>query len=355
MQKLTLKALHNIDAERAHRVAIRGLQLGLIKDQSVKKWPSLSTSIAGLTLPNPLGLAAGFDKNAEALPGLSRLGFGWLEVGTITPRPQAGNPKPRIFRLPVDRALINRLGFNNEGLEAAKRRLARRRHSFGVIGANIGANKTSKNPVQDYVDCLEALYGLADYFTINISSPNTPGLRDLQGRARLTELLERLIATREDLEQISERKPLFLKIAPDLAEEDEADVAAVAMDLGIDALIISNTTLDRPADLADPNRRETGGLSGRPLFEKSTDQIKRFYRLTKASVPLIGVGGIDSGARAYEKIRAGATAIQIYTGFIYGGAALIPSILNDLEAGLQRDGFGDLSSAIGSDAMADAA
>jgi len=292
------KLLHCLDPERAHRTAISGLRLGLTGSRTNKVWPRLSTSVAGLTLPNPLGLAAGFDKNAEALLGLSRLGFGWLEVGTITPNSQPGNPTPRMFRLPDDRALINRLGFNNEGLEAAKRRLSRRRVSFGIVGANIGANKTSEDPVQDYVQCLDGLYDLADYFTINVSSPNTPGLRDLQGRGKLAALLERLIAARANREPASGRKPLFLKIAPDLATEDETDIAEVAVDLGIDALIVCNTTVDRPESLRHPNRTETGGLSGRPLFERSTEQIRRFHRLTEAKIPLIGVGGIDSGVKA---------------------------------------------------------
>lgn len=349
------RILHQFDAERAHRVAIKGLGLGLTRYQKNNAWPRLATSIAGISLPNPLGLAAGFDKNAEALPGLSRLGFGWLEVGTITPRPQSGNPKPRIFRLPADRALINRLGFNNAGLDAAKRRLSRRRRSFGIVGANIGANKTSDDPPQDYVDCLQGLYRLADYFTINISSPNTPGLRDLQGKARLAELLERLAAARADLQETSGKKPLFLKIAPDLAEEDEPDVAKVAMDFGIDALVISNTTLDRPATLVDPNRTEAGGLSGRPLFQRSTDQIRRFHTLTKAGLPLIGAGGIESGEHAFRKIQAGASAVQLYTAFIYGGPRLIPSILDELDGRLRAQGFSDVSSAVGSGMTAAAA
>ncbi|MGH1478879.1 MAG: quinone-dependent dihydroorotate dehydrogenase [Geminicoccales bacterium] len=346
---MLIKMLHQFDAEHAHRLALCGLRLGLVRTQQKNAWPRLKTTLTTLALPNPLGLAAGFDKNAEVLSGLSRLGFGWLEVGTITPRPQVGNPKPRIFRLPADRALINRLGFNNEGLEAAKRRLAQRRLSFGIVGANIGANKTSSDPAEDYVICLNSLYCLADYFTVNVSSPNTPGLRDLQGRAKLTELLERLMTARAKLEQDAGRKPLFLKLAPDLAEEDEADVAEVVMSLGIDALIISNTTLDRPSDLVDANRQETGGLSGRPLFDRSTDQIRRFRKLTKGSLPLIGVGGIDSGKSAYEKIKAGASALQLYSGFVYGGPSLIPEILNDLDASLRKDGIEDLQAAIGRD------
>lgn len=341
--------LHCFDPERAHRLAILGLGCGLVRHQSKDAWPKLATSIAGLSLPNPLGLAAGFDKNAKALPGLAKMGFGWLEVGTITPRPQPGNLLPRMFRLPGDRALINRLGFNNEGLEVAKQRLSRRKRSYGITGVNIGANKASKDPIEDYVACLDGLYSFGDYFTINVSSPNTPGLRDLQGRQHLTILLEKLLDCRKRFETSSGVKPLFLKIAPDLAREDEADIAEVAIDLGIDALIISNTTLDRPDSLADPHRVETGGLSGRPLFRRSTDQMRRFYRLTGARLPLIGVGGIDSGERAYEKIRAGASALQLYTGFIYGGPSLVPRVLRGLASCLERDGFGDVQSAVGAD------
>jgi dihydroorotate dehydrogenase len=328
-------------------LAIKGLGLGLVRHQQNDRWPRLGTRLAGLDLPNPLGLAAGFDKNAEALPGLAKIGFGWLEVGTITPRPQAGNPKPRMFRLPADRAVINRLGFNGEGLEAAKARLARRRPAFGIVGANIGANREAEDPIQDYAACLRGLYPLADYFTVNVSSPNTPGLRDLQGKGRLTRLLSTLLDLRAGLAAQGPRKPVFLKIAPDLAPEDEADVAEVAQSLAIDGLIISNTTIDRPAGLTDPASGETGGLSGRPLFERSTAQLARFRRLIGGAAALIGVGGIESGETAYAKIRAGASALQLYTGFIYGGPRLIPEILDGLDRLLARDGFFSLADAVG--------
>jgi dihydroorotate dehydrogenase len=340
--------LHRLDPERAHGIAIRGLSLGLAPRQANARWPRLKSTLATLALPNPLGLAAGFDKNAEALPGLQKLGFGWIEIGTVTPRPQVGNPRPRIFRLAEDRAIINRLGFNNKGLDAVRGKLAQRRPSDGVIGANIGANRDTPEPVSDYVTCLEGLYGLADYFTINVSSPNTPGLRDLQGKARLSRLLDTLVASRKDLSRRhGETKPLFLKIAPDLAEEDEADVADVALTQGIEALIIANTTLDRPHTLISASKTEAGGLSGRPLCARSTTQISRFRDLTGGRLPLIGVGGIDSGETAYAKIRAGASALQLYTGFVYGGPALIPAILDELDGCLQRDGFTSLGEAVG--------
>ena len=341
--------LHRLDPERAHRLAIRALGTGLVTRQASDRWPKLATTLATLALPNPLGLAAGFDKNAEALPGLQKLGFGWVEVGTITPRPQTGNPKPRIFRLPSDGALINRLGFNNQGLGAAKERLAQRRPGDGIIGANIGANRDAEDPVADYATCLDALYPHADYFAINVSSPNTPGLRDLQGRERLSRLLGTLTERRGSLTQREGlRKPLFLKIAPDLSLDDEADIADVALDQAVDALIIANTTLDRPDDLGEPARAEKGGLSGRPLFERSTEQIGRFHRLVGCELPLVGVGGIDSGERAFAKIRAGASALQIYTGFIYGGPGLVPQILDDLERLLAAGGFSSLDEAVGS-------
>ncbi|MEM8951561.1 MAG: quinone-dependent dihydroorotate dehydrogenase [Pseudomonadota bacterium] len=342
-------ALHCLDPERAHRLAIRGLGMGLVPRRRKDGWAKLSTDLAGLKLPNPLGLAAGFDKNAEAIVGLAKVGFGWLEVGTITPKLQTGNPKPRIFRLPTDRALINRLGFNNQGLDAAARRLAQRNPDHGVIGANIGANRDAEDPIKDYVTCLDRLYPLADYFTINVSSPNTPGLRDLQGKERLTRLLAALIERRATLQRGSASgKPLFLKIAPDLAPDDEIDVAEVAHGQEIDGLIIANTTLDRPDHLRDSAKSETGGLSGRPVFQRSTAQIGRFYDMIGSKLPLIGVGGVESGETAYAKIKAGASALQIYTGFIYGGPGLIPTILDDLDRRLVTDGFSALKEAVGS-------
>jgi len=341
--------LHKLDPEKAHRLAIRGLSLGLVRHRPRDLSPRLKTTIAGLDLPNPLGLAAGFDKNAEALLGLQKIGFGWLEVGTITPRPQTGNPKPRIFRLSADRALINRLGFNNAGLEAAKIRLSRRRND-GLIGANIGANRDAEDPVSDYATCLDALFGHANYFTINVSSPNTPGLRDLQGRERLTRLLATLLDRREKLSKGSgSKKPLFLKIAPDLTSEDEDDISDVALKEGIDGLIIANTTIDRPESLTSPAKTEQGGLSGRPVLAPSTRQIGRFFDRIGDRLPLIGVGGIEDADSAYAKIRAGASALQLYTGFIYQGPAIIGTVLQGLDRLLKRDGFGSITTAIGLD------
>ena len=342
--------LHTLDPERAHRLAIRWLSTGLLPGSPNDRWPRLKTTLATLTLPNPLGLAAGFDKNAEALPGLRRIAFGWLEVGTVTPRPQAGNPKPRIFRLKEDRALINRLGFNNDGLEAARTRLAQRDPDDGIIGANVGANRNAEDPAADYVTCFEALYPLADYFTLNVSSPNTPGLRDLQGCERLDRLLTMVLARRENLiEKGGVRKPVFLKIAPDLTPDDEADIAEVAVEKKIDGLIMTNTTIERSDDLVGEAKGEQGGLSGRPLFRPSTDQLGRFFDRICNRLPLIGVGGIGSAEDAYEKIRAGASALQLYTGFIYGGPRLIADILEGLDKLLARDGFETVEAAVGAD------
>ena len=351
---MLIPVLHLLPPECAHRVAIQSLKLGLMPRRDPTGLRRLRTSVAGLSLPNPLGLAAGFDKNAEAVSGLAKTGFGWLEVGTITPKPQSGNPKPRLFRLVRDRALINRMGFNNGGMEAARRRLAGRDRSDGVVGANIGANRTSKDPVGDYVACLQALYPVVDYVTINVSSPNTPGLRDLQARARLTDLLQSLLSARSALVGAASVKPLFLKIAPDLEADDEADVAEVATALGIDGLIIGNTTTARPTTLVDPRRGEAGGLSGRPLFEPSTAQLRRFFRLTGGALPLIGVGGIESGAGAFAKIQAGASAVQLLTGLIYQGPAVIARILAELDQLLDRGGFTRLSEAVGSGVGSDA-
>ncbi len=341
------RALHLLPPEAAHRVAIWGLGRGLVGRQSADVWPSLATSLCSLALPNPLGLAAGFDKNAQALPGLARLGFGFVEIGTVTPRPQAGNPKPRLFRLAEDRALINRLGFNSEGLERVRARLARRRPTWGVIGANIGANRDAADPVADYVSCLCGLYPLVDYVTVNLSSPNTPGLRRLQHGSELETLVAALTDARRHLEGAA--KPILLKIAPDLAADEERAIAEAATAAGIDGLIVANTTLARPA-LRSRHRDQAGGLSGTPLLAPSTAQLARLYRLTGGRLPLVGVGGIASGTDAYGKIRAGASALQLYTALIYRGPGVVSRVLSELAALLARDGFSDVAAAVGRDA-----
>jgi dihydroorotate dehydrogenase len=347
---LLTRALHLLPPEAAHALALWALGRGLAPAASPVVSARLATSFCGIALPHPLGLAAGLDKNAEAVPGLFGLGFSFVEIGTVTPRPQAGNPKPRLFRLRREQALINRMGFNNQGLDAVRARLMARDPSLGPLGANVGANRDSADPVADYVACLRALYPLVDYVAINVSSPNTPGLRDLQQGARLDELLGALLETRRSLATDRPAKPLLVKIAPDLAPDDEIAIAEVVTSRGADGLIVGNTTIARPPVVAG-RHRETGGLSGAPLFLRSTEQLLRFHRLTGGKMPLIGVGGILRGADAYAKIRAGACALQLYTALIYRGPRTVVRILAELERLLERDGIG-LSDARGIDAGA---
>ncbi len=332
--------LRLLPPESAHRAAIRCLPW--LPARNLPALPRLRTSLAGLELPHPIGLAAGFDKNGEAWAGLLRQGFAFVEVGTVTPRPQPGNPRPRLFRLHEDRALINRLGFNNNGARALAQRLAGRDRSRGVVGVNIGMNKDAADPAADFLQGLELLGGSADYITVNVSSPNTPGLRALQQRAALSRLLAALAPKRAGT-------PLFLKVAPDLAAADEADIAALCIEHEVAALIVSNTTIERPAGLRSPLAAETGGLSGRPLFERSTAQLARMARLLVGRVPLIGVGGVATGADAYAKIRAGAAAVQLYTALIYQGPGIVARILAELDVLLARDGFATVGEAVGTD------
>jgi dihydroorotate dehydrogenase len=344
---LLLRALRLLPPEAAHELAIRALRSGLWPCIALPERPRLRTRLLGFDLPHPLGLAAGFDKNAKAVTGLFGLGFSFVEVGTVTPLPQAGNPRPRLFRLARERALINRMGFNNDGLEAVRARLAQLGRSPGPVGANIGANRDSRDPVADYVACLRGLCPLVDYVTVNVSSPNTPGLRDLQRRERLDALLGALLEARRSLGRDGAAKPLLLKIAPDLAPQHEEEIAEVALARGIDGLIISNTTVARPAGLSGRHRDEAGGLSGAPLSSSSTAQVGRFFRLTGGRLPLIGVGGIESGADAYAKIRAGASALQLYTALIYQGPGVIARLLAELDRLLAADGFARIGDAIG--------
>jgi dihydroorotate dehydrogenase len=322
------------------------LALGLGPADRARPDPVLAVNLAGLPLANPIGLAAGFDKDAKAPRALLRAGFGFVECGTTTPRPQSGNPRPRLFRLGADRAVINRMGFNNAGLEAFATGLAAS-HGPGVVGANVGANKDSQDRARDYVTGLERLWTLADYFTLNVSSPNTPGLRDLQGKAALEDLLGAVGAVRRNLATRHGERPVFLKIAPDLTETDVRDIVEVAMAGGIDALIISNTTLARPETLMGESRKETGGLSGAPLFNASTRVLAWARGVSGGRLTLIGVGGISSGADAYAKIRAGASAVQLYTALAYEGPSLVTRLKSDLAARLRADGFRTLAEAVG--------
>lgn len=342
---LTAPLLRLIDAETAHRLAIKALASGLLPAPAAFEDPILGQNLWGRDFANPVGLAAGFDKNAEVTGALLGQGFGFVEVGTITPRPQPGNPRPRLFRLTADGAVINRMGFNNDGLDVVAERL-RSRQSGGIIGVNLGKNKDSDDAVADYTAGIRAMVTLADYLVVNVSSPNTPGLRALQGRKPLRELLQAVLAARTETTP-DNPPPLLLKIAPDLTEEDKADIAEVALETCIDGLIATNTTIERPPGLDGGN--ESGGLSGKPLFEPSTRVLSDMYRLTQGRLPLIGVGGISSGDDAYAKIRAGASLVQLYTALVYQGPGLVNRIKRRLVELLKADGFSNISEAIGAD------
>jgi dihydroorotate dehydrogenase len=337
---LVKPVLHKLDAEQAHMITIKALKAGLGGAQRVTRHPSLRVNLFGLDFPNPVGLAPGFDKNAEVPDAMLGQGFGFVEIGTVTPRPQAGNAKPRLFRLFEDQAVINRMGFNNDGQASVLRRLEARRVRGGIVGVNIGANKDSADRVADYVKGLETFCGVASYLTINISSPNTPGLRNMQGRGELLKLLCALNAKRKT------NLPMLLKIAPDLAEADLQDVADVAGKEAIDGVIISNTTISRPT-LKSPQRGETGGLSGRPLFDLATQQLALFHGMTGGRLPLIGVGGISDAETAYAKIRAGASLVQLYSALVFQGPALVQNICDGIAAKLASSGFNSVADAVG--------
>jgi dihydroorotate dehydrogenase len=339
---LATRALRALDPEDAHGLALLGLQAGL-GPLGGRDDPILATTLAGLALPNPVGLAPGFDKDAEVYRPMLRAGFGFVECGTVTPLPQAGNPRPRLFRLTEDKAVINRMGFNNRGLEAFAARLTKRGH--GVVGANIGANKESADRIGDYVTGLTRLWGLASYFTINISSPNTPGLRALQTKAALEELLGRLAQARDAL-PASGRVPMFLKVAPDLEDGEVETIVDTSLAQGLAGIMVSNTTVSRPA-LASRFRDEAGGLSGAPLTTLSTQVLARFAQAAAGRLALGGVGGFGSGADAYAKIRAGAGAVQLYSALAFEGPGLVERIKRDLAARLRADGFASLSLAVG--------
>ncbi len=340
--------LYRVSPETAHNLTLWGLAMGLGPRFDVAADPALRVTLLGLDFANPLGLAAGYDKNGRVIGPMLDLGFGFVEVGTITPRPQPGNPKPRLFRLDEDRAVINRLGFNSRGAEAAARNLAawRARGRPGIVGVNIGKNKESPDAAADYGEGARRLGVFADYLAINISSPNTPGLRDLQA---VEELKALLAAVRAGLAGLAKPPPVLVKIAPDLADESLADIAALALAGGMDGLIVSNTTIDRPDGLRSPDRAEAGGLSGRPLFGPSTRVLAEVRRETEGRVPLIGVGGIGSAADAYAKIRAGASLVQLYSSLVFEGPALVPGILRGLPALMRADGFSRIEEAVGAD------
>ncbi|MFC7439942.1 quinone-dependent dihydroorotate dehydrogenase [Laceyella putida] len=351
------RMLFNMDPEAAHEMTIKGLQLlqtlpplsRLYQKSMAVVDPRLQTTHLGLTFPNPVGLAAGFDKHATVYPGLAALGFGFVEVGTLTPRPQSGNPKPRLFRLPEDEAVINRMGFNNHGMEQAK-------HAFDAlprpaipIGINLGKNKDTPNEeaALDYQKGLETLYAYGDYFVINISSPNTVGLRDLQQAAALKELLTAVLGKRDQLAAAQGMtRPVLLKVAPDLTREQVEDIIIAALELGIDGIIATNTTLARDG-LTSSRQVETGGLSGRPLTARSTEFIHHVYQLTKGRVPIIGVGGVFNGQDAFDKIKAGANLVQVYTGMIYRGPSIAKWINQELLRLLEQEQLSSIEEAVG--------
>jgi dihydroorotate dehydrogenase len=339
--------LHRLPPETVHALGLRLLPPPFMK---LKPAPELAVEAFGLAFANPIGLAAGFDKNAVAINRLLMQGFGFVEAGTVTPKPQPGNPKPRIFRLTEDEAVINRLGFNNDGLAEFVRHFERRDRRKGIAGANIGKNKDAVDAAADYVTGLRAVYPHADYITINISSPNTQGLRDLQQKDALGELLATLEHARQGcIDRYNKRVPLLLKVAPDLTMHEKEAIAQQVLAHGIDGLIVSNTTVLRPDSLLSEHRHEQGGLSGRPLFILSTETLKDFYRLTGGKLPLVGVGGIASAQDAYMKIRAGATLVQLYSALVYQGFGLVRKIHTELRHLLTRDGFAQIGQAVGID------
>lgn len=347
LYKIATAAARTLPAETAHKATVKAMKAGLGPVVIKRDEPELKTIVGGLQLPNPVGLAAGFDKDAEVPDAMLAAGFGFAECGTVTPLPQIGNPKPRLFRLTEDKAVINRMGFNNGGLEAFKKRLTRRNERGGIVGANLGANKDSTDRAQDYVTGLSALWGLADYFTVNISSPNTPGLRELQGETAMDDLLGRISEARTQLMGEAASPPIFLKVAPDLDTGAIERITEQARMYGMNAIIVSNTTISRPGSLQSKFKEETGGLSGAPLMLRSTKILHEFADAADGRIDLIGVGGISSGADAYAKIRAGAKAVQLYSGLVFAGPGLVMDIRNDLKARLKADGFTSISEAVG--------
>jgi len=349
MHELGTVLLRKLPAENAHKLTIKALGGGLGPKFRASISSNLAINVGGLNLPNPIGLAAGFDKDCEVSTPMLAAGFGFVECGTVTPLPQHGNSKPRLFRLVEDKAVINRMGFNNAGLNKFKNNLEKRKLKNGLVGANLGANKNSKNRVEDYAIGLKSLWGLSDYFTINISSPNTPGLRDLQNENAMEELLGRVSEVRAQLAGDRPSYPIFLKVAPDLGLGEIERIVEQSRSYGINAIIVSNTTVARPSSLKSKYKIEKGGLSGQPLFDLSTEILRQFYAAAKGKIDLIGVGGVSNGLQAYEKIRAGASAVQIYSALVYEGPGLVNAINTDLLLRLKADGFKSIAEAVGKD------
>lgn len=350
MKNIIFNIIKNLPPELSHDITLKLLQFNLLQKKLIKD-PILHQHMFGLDFSNPIGLAAGFDKNVEAVNYLLDLGFGFVEAGTITPKPQFGNEKPRIFRLNNDSAIINHLGFNNKGSSFAEKQLKKlklNQLSRGIVGINIGKNKDSKNYIDDYKYCLEKLGPLAHYVTINISSPNTPGLRDLQNRGQIENLVQKLKDCKLKLKSL-EKIPVFFKISPDIDEEQIRDIALMSLANNIDGLILTNSTIERPLNLKSEHKNEIGGLTGKPLFLKSTLVLKKMYSLTNGQIPLIGVGGISNAIECYEKIKSGASLVQLYTALTLLGPQLIEKILLDLINLLKTDGYKNIKDAIGKD------
>ncbi len=354
--RITRPLLFLLDPETAHHATIRALRLGLVGGRSEPDDPVLSIRVWDLAFSNPIGLAAGFDKDAEVIDAVLGLGFGFVEAGTVTPLPQPGNPKPRLFRLVADEAVINRFGFNSKGLSAFVEQLKERQHRIrdggapGIVGANVGKNRDAPDAAGDYVTGIEAVCGLADYLVCNLSSPNTPGLRGLQAKSQIEELITRVLdARRRAAPNVKRAPPLLAKVGPDLSEHELRDIAEVALATGIDGLIVGNTTVDRPPGLRSGKRNEAGGLSGPPLMAKATACLADIYRFTGGKLPIIGCGGVASGADAYAKIRAGASLVQLYSALVFHGPGLIARIKRELAQRLRADGFKAVADAIGAD------
>ena len=341
-EKIALRLLSNIDPEKAHNLAIRALKFGFVPKTKVFHAKSLELSVAGLKFKNPLGLAAGFDKNAEAIKPLLKFGFGFIEVGAVTPLAQNGNPKPRLFRLKEDNAIINRFGFNNDGMHEVSKRLSKR-PSNGIVGLNLGANKNSVDRISDFSTVFKACSEFIDFATVNVSSPNTENLRELQSDKELRKLLNGVIAGQDSLKT---KVPVFLKIAPDLEQEELKNIALVAIDTGVDGIIAANTTISRN-NLKSIYQHEKGGLSGAPIFEMSTRVLAQLYSITKGEIPLIGVGGVFTGEQLFQKIQAGASLVQIYSALIYSGFSVTNKILRELDISLRENGFKNVKDAVG--------
>jgi dihydroorotate dehydrogenase len=353
LDRLALSALYTLSPEDAHHWVLYALERGLVGRRAEPDDPILKTKVFGLEFANPIGLAAGFDKEARVVDAMLDLGFGFVEAGTVTPKPQPGNPKPRLFRLSDDLAVINRLGFNSGGVEPFARRLAERRNRprpSGIVGANVGKNRDTVGGAADYVKGIEAVAKLADYLVVNISSPNTPGLRSLQAKGPIEDLLKRVLAARDRAApDLGKRPPLLAKVGPDLSEDQLEDIAEVALGVKVDGLIVGNTTIDRPASLKSRDKAQPGGLSGAPLMAPSTACLSALYRLTGGRIPLIGCGGVSGGADAYAKLRAGASLVQVYSALVFEGPGLANAIKADLARILRAEGLKSVADAVGKD------